>query len=95
MQVIHWGRARAFIQTNSRAEKALKDWRTAVQEAAWRNFPEIKQTFNSADWVDGKVIFDIRNNDYRLIAIVGFTEQRVYIKQIMTHSEYDEGNWRR
>jgi len=95
MRVIHWGRARRFFQYNPGAEKALKDWRKAVQEAKWKNFPDVKRTFGSADWVAGKIVFDIKNNEYRLIAIVAFKNQKLYIKHIMTHLEYDKGSWKK
>ena len=94
MQVIHWGRARRFFRDNPGAERALKDWRMAVQQAEWKNFPEVRNTFGSADWVDGKIVFDIKNNDYRLIAIVAFENGKLYIKHVMTHAEYDKGNWK-
>jgi mRNA interferase HigB len=47
-----------------------------------------------ADWVDGKVVFDIKNNEYRLIAIVAFAGGKLHIRHVMTHSEYEKGNWR-
>jgi len=40
------------------------------------------------------VIFDIKGNDYRLIAIVLYQVQRVYVRQVFTHKEYDKGAWK-
>jgi hypothetical protein len=31
MQVIHWSRARKFIQDNPKAERALKDWSRVLE----------------------------------------------------------------
>lgn len=95
MQVIHWGRARKFFQENPSAERALKDWRKAVQKAEWKHFPDVKMTFGSADWVEGKIVFDIKNNEYRLVAIVVFEGGKLYIRHVMTHSEYDKGQWKK
>lgn len=95
MQVIHWGRARKFIKRQPPAEMPLKAWRTAIQAAKWNNFFEIKRTWNSVDWVDGKIVFDIKGNDYRLIAIVKFQNEKLYIREILTHEEYAQGNWKK
>lgn len=95
MQVIHWGRARQFFQKHPAAETPLKAWRTAVQAAVWKNFSEIKQTWNSADWVDGKIVFDIKGTDFRLIAIAKFENEKLYIREVLTHEDYDKGNWKK
>lgn len=95
MQVIHWGRARQFIKLHPDSEVPLKSWRRAVQAAEWTNFPDIKKTFNSADWAEGKIIFDFKGNDYRLIAIASFDNHRLYIHHVLTHKEYDSGNWKK
>ena len=76
MQVVHWGRARKFFQEHKQAEEPLKQWRTVVQAADWKNFPDVRCTFNTADWVDGKIVFDIKGNDYRLIAIALFENEK-------------------
>jgi len=65
-------------------------WHTLVQHCHARSFAELKLTFGSADWVSGFVVFDIGGNQYRLIADVVFRAQRVYIKHILTHKEYNQ-----
>ncbi|MBU6452702.1 MAG: type II toxin-antitoxin system HigB family toxin [Cyanobacteria bacterium REEB67] len=93
MQVIHWGRARQFFQRHKAAEAPLKQWKTAVQAAEWKNFPDVRRTFNTADWVDGKIVFDIKGNDYRLVTIAQFENGKLHIRHVLTHEEYDEGDW--
>jgi mRNA interferase HigB len=39
-------------------------------------------------------IFNIRHNRYRLIVRMQFETQRVYIKEFLTHAEYDNGAWK-
>ena len=47
--------------------------------------------FGSADFVAGnRVIFDIGGNRYRLVVHVSYTFQRVLVKFIGTHAEYDK-----
>jgi mRNA interferase HigB len=66
-----------------------------VQAAAWKTFPDVKRTWNSADWVGGKIVFDIKGNDFRLIAIASFEDEKLYIRQILTHEDYSKGNWKK
>lgn len=96
MQVINWGRARRFFQRHPKAELPLKQWRAVVQAAEWANFPDVKSTFgHHADWVDGKIVFDIKGNDYRLIAVAHFESGKLYIRNVLTHEEYDKGDWKK
>lgn len=94
MKVVHWGRAREFFKRHKNATNPLKQWRSAVQAVMWTNFADVRSTFSDADWVDGKIVFNIKGNDYRLIAIVEF-EETLYIRYVLTHDEYDTGNWKK
>jgi mRNA interferase HigB len=50
----------------------------------------MKQTFNSVDYVgNDRFVFNIKGNDYRLVAIVLFAAKKVFIRFIGTHKEYD------
>ncbi|MBS1999051.1 MAG: type II toxin-antitoxin system HigB family toxin [Cyanobacteria bacterium SZAS LIN-2] len=93
MQIVHWGRVRKFFHNHRQAKLPLLRWKTAVQAANWENFSAVRQTFNSADWVDGKLVFNIKGNDYRLIATAQFSNGRIYVRQVMTHAEYDQAEW--
>ena len=39
-------------------------------------------------------IFDLGGNKLRLIASIHFNRQKIYIRHILTHKEYDKGDWR-
>jgi mRNA interferase HigB len=36
----------------------------------------------------------IKGNDYRLITSIVYATQRIYIKYVLTHSEYDRDKWK-
>jgi mRNA interferase HigB len=38
--------------------------------------------------------FNIKGNDYRLITRISYTRQRVYVRDVLTHAEYDKGKWK-
>jgi mRNA interferase HigB len=40
------------------------------------------------------VVFDIGGNKFRLITYIRFEKQIVYIKAVLTHSDYDKGAWK-
>ena len=46
-----------------------------------------------ADLVNGLLVFNIRQNRYRLIAYPVFSRHRLYIKALLSHKEYDRKNW--
>jgi len=75
------------------AEEALKTWVQIVRAADWSKPTDVKEMFRSADILrNGRVIFDIGGNKYRLIAAVHYRGKRVYVRFIGTHSDYDKVN---
>jgi mRNA interferase HigB len=45
--------------------------------------------------VDDLTIFNIGGNKYRLITSIHYNRQKVYVRHVLTHAEYDEGKWKR
>lgn len=69
---------------------ALIEWTKKTEEAEWTCFEDIKQTFHSVDYVGNqRYVFNIQHNDFRLIVMIKFTPQLVYVRFIGTHTEYD------
>ena len=51
----------------------------------------MKDTYGTASIVaNNRVVFNIKGNDYRLVAAIQYEHQIVWIKFIGTHKEYDE-----
>lgn len=51
----------------------------------------VKDTYGTASIVaNNRVVFNIKGNDYRLVAAIQYEHQIVWIKFIGTHKEYDE-----
>ena len=79
-----------FWQKYPDAEQALKTWYGIVRRAKWQRPSDIREIFGSADFLqNNRVCFNIRGNNYRLVVKVIYELQRVYIRFIGTHSEYD------
>ena len=79
-----------YYTKNPQAKTALEDWYQKTSEAEWKCFADIKRTFNSVDSVGNKrYVFNIKGNDYRLVVLILFIPQTVYIRFVGTHADYD------
>ena len=91
MVILTERRIREYYEANPASKSALQDWTKKVKEAEWKTFEDIKKTFNSVDYVGNQhYVFNIKGNDYRMVAVVKFTPQFVMIKFLGTHAEYDK-----
>ncbi|PYS46353.1 MAG: hypothetical protein DMG13_30160 [Acidobacteria bacterium] len=84
-----------FWEKHPDAETALRHWIKAVETSGWKNFADGRQLFGSADQVGKFIVFNSAGNKYRLIAVIHFNRQRVYVRHILTHKEYDLGKWKK
>lgn len=93
MVVISYGVIRDFSAQHPDAMDALNNWYTITEKSDWANYNEIREIFNSVDAVgNDRYVFNIRGNNYRLIALVQFNVRTVYILFIGTHKSYDKIN---
>lgn len=76
------------------AASSLDGWYRIVKTNNFTNFAELKRSFNSVDKVGENYVFDISGNKLRLIVRIHFNMQRIYIRHILTHVEYDRGYWK-
>ena len=59
--------------------------------SSWKSPNEVKQTYATASILkDGRVVFNIRGNTYRLVIKLNFEKQWIFIRFIGTHEEYDK-----
>jgi mRNA interferase HigB len=84
------------------AAREIRAWYRIATESRWRNFVELRQVFKDADDADGYVIFNIRQNRYRLVTIIHYAREKenrvtmghIYIRSFLTHRQYDNRtNW--
>lgn len=76
------------------AESPLQSWYRIMVSETFTDFNDLKATFASADYVDGLTVFDIGGNKYRLIAAIHYNRHKAYVRAILTHADYDRGNWK-
>ena len=91
MRIVTFAIIKEYVSKRPDADKALREWYKKTEKSQWNCFSDIKQTFNSVDSVgNNRFVFNIKGNDYRLVAIVIFASQKVYIRCIGTHKEYNK-----
>lgn len=91
MRVIAKKKLVDYYTEHPQAKTALDDWYEKTEKAEWHSFTDIKQTFNSVDYVGNQhYVFNIKGNDYRLVVVIKFTPKNVFIRFIGTHAEYDK-----
>ena len=95
MRVISKGQIREFWERRPESKPALEEWFRKVSQLAAASFSELRRTFGSADYVDGYTLFDVGGNKYRIATVIHYDKQRLYVRQVMTHSDYDRNDWRR
>jgi mRNA interferase HigB len=72
------------------AKISLDSWYKTTKLATWKSFQDIKNFFNSVDYVGSqRYVFNIKGNSYRLVVKILFVQQIIYIRFIGTHKEYN------
>ena len=74
------------------ARLSLEIWYEEVESKTWKTPNQLKQEYrgNISILKNGRVVFNIKGNDYRLVAAINYENSWVFIKFIGTHQEYDK-----
>lgn len=91
MRVVSKKKIVDYYTTHASSKTALEEWYKKVNKCSWENLNDLKKTYPLADYVgNNRVVFNIKGNDFRLVAIVIYVSQKVYIRWLGTHAEYDK-----
>jgi len=72
----------------------LSTWLKIASKETWAGLNDIRKILPSTDAAYSKFIFNIKGNHYRLIATINFKSQVLFVEHILTHAEYDRGDWK-
>jgi mRNA interferase HigB len=90
MRIIAFSTLRIFWQLHPHVETPLRAWYALASRANWRTPADIKAAYGSASFTgNNRVVFNIKSNDYRLVAAVRYDKGLVYIRFVGTHRQYD------
>jgi mRNA interferase HigB len=82
---------REFWRRHPDSEAALNSWHKVAERAKWSNHMDVVNTYRSADSFGNEfVVFNICNNNYRLVVRMVYRLGRVYVFGVYTHADYDK-----
>ena len=94
MNTIRRKKVLAFVELHPDSKSSLIAWYRMAKKARWRSLAAVRQVYPHADLVGKYTVFNIRGNHYRLITEINYQYQQILIREILTHEEYDKGNWK-
>jgi len=93
MRIIALSTLRVFWERHPDAELPLRNWYAEASRADWSTPVEIKAAYRNASFVaNNRVVFNIKGNDYRLVAAVHYDRKQMFIRFVGTHRQYDKIN---
>jgi mRNA interferase HigB len=76
----------------------LERWVAAVLGATWGSLADVHKMYPSADGVALQrvviTVFNVKGNEYRLLTVMRYRAQQVYVIEVLTHAEYSKGKWK-
>ncbi len=91
MRVIARKTLKDYWEKEPRTEQELKAWFAEAEAAEWKNPADVKAKYGNASILkDGRVVFNICGNNYRLVVWINFEFRTVYVRFVGTHKEYDK-----
>ena len=93
MRVIALSALRAFFGKPAYADarEPVLAWYRHTARAAWKSPPDVKRDFGTASILqDGRAVFNLGGNKYRLVVWINYPYQVVYVRFIGTHRQYDK-----
>jgi len=99
MRIVKPATLRQYAVRHRDARKPLKDWLMTAQVARWRSIEDVRKTYPHADAArvaSGATvtIFNIKGHAYRLVTAIHYNTGIVFIRDFMTHAEYDRNAWK-
>ena len=84
-----------FMDQYPDSRTSLTGWLQVMKSNGFKHFNQLRQTIGSADYVKPYTVFNIAGNKYRLISLINYVVAIVAVQDVLTHTEYDKGKWRK
>ncbi|WP_341834773.1 type II toxin-antitoxin system HigB family toxin [Chitinophaga pollutisoli] len=80
-----------FTKRHPASSDAFLNWFRKASESDWSHFQDVKRTFDSVDYVgNDSYVFNIKGNQFRLIARIIFPVRTAFIRWVGTHAAYNK-----
>jgi len=91
MHVISHKVLRDFGEAYPKSESVLNEWYATAERAQWKCFADVREKYSDVSAVGNQhYVFNICHNDFRLVVVIKYSIQRIFIRWIGTHKEYDK-----
>jgi mRNA interferase HigB len=91
MKIIAWSTLAAYSEAHPETKASLTRLHTLVKAARWVSMDDVRQAAPNAKVLNAqRVRFEIAGGNYRLIVMIHFRRQIVFVNFIGTHAEYDK-----
>ena len=94
MHVISRRKLNEFAERYPETKSALKEWYQKMKTGQFQSIAALRTIFPSADKVGKMTVFNIGGNKIRLIAAIHYNRQKFYIREVLTHAEYEKNKWK-
>jgi len=94
MHIITRKRILDFALKHPSCKNGLETWYRIIKHSRFNTFAELRKVFSSADQVEKFTVFNVGGNKARLIVAIHYNTQRVYVRHVLTHAEYDRNKWK-
>ncbi len=94
MHIIRRKKLKEAASRHGDLEGPLDAWFRIAKKAEWKKLMDVRKTFSSTDAMGKMTVFNIKGNEYRLIAEINYLFGRIYVRHVLTHAEYDRGGWK-
>jgi mRNA interferase HigB len=83
--------AEEYLEKHEILRSAYLRWVDIVEKLTFNSHNELKEIFPKVSYVgNGRYVFDLKGNDYRMIVLTAFVGQTLFIRWIGSHAEYDK-----
>jgi mRNA interferase HigB len=90
VQIVAITTLQTFWEKHPDAKVSLQAWYALASRAGWKSPSDIKAAYRNATFVaNERVVFNIKGNDYRLVALIRYRQGLMFIRFIGSHSQYN------
>lgn len=94
MHIITRKRLQDLAALHPDCRAGLTQWFLEMKRGRFPDIQSLRKVFPHADKVGKFTVFNIGGNKARLIALIHYNRGKIYIRHVLTHSEYSKGAWK-
>lgn len=97
MHVISRKRFKDFWDKHPSSKAVLEAWFKLMRQGSYGMFSDLQTTFSRSevDKVGRYTVFDVGGNKYRIITVIHYNREKIYVREVLTHAQYDKESWKR